>query len=142
MDRRDILRRCGAVSAAGLGLLTGCSGGGDDPTDESADETSASLEVTDFDYHEGDSGTLVVTATVENAGKSEATGHLYVTVTAAATTADPENGTATESEETVASRESREVTVPGGEATNVEIPFELGIEQFERSGTLELDLRT
>ncbi|PSQ49159.1 hypothetical protein BRD15_03960 [Halobacteriales archaeon SW_6_65_15] len=146
MNRRDILRKCGAVgTAGGLGLLAGCSGGGESDGRSGAEE-SASLEVTDFDYHEDDSGELVVTVTIENSGESEGTGHLYVTVTAAATTSesegDAEGETTTENAETVASRESREVTVPAGETTTLEIPFEFTVEQFHRRGDLKVDLRT
>ena len=145
MERRDILQKCvGFGVAGGLGLLAGCSGGGS-PGGESANE--ASLKVTDFDYEEGDSGNLVVTVTIENSGESEGTGYLYVTVTAAATTSEEgeddggQNDT-TEESNTVASRESREVTVPAGETTTLEIPFEFTVEQFKRRGNLDIDVRT
>jgi hypothetical protein len=147
MNRRDILRKCGAaVAAGGLGLLAGCSGGGETPDDGSGSEESASLKTTGFDYEEGDSGNLVITVTIENSGEAEGTGHLYVTVTAAATTTetkDDANENATEDDNgTVASRKSREVTVPAGETKTLEIPFEFTVEQFERRGNLDIDLRT
>ena len=155
MDRRDILRKCGAAGVAGgLGLLAGCTGGGSPGSDSDAAE-SASLEVTNLDYEEGDSGELVVTVTIENSGESAGTGHLYVTVTAAEATGETtddanergtEDGaggsTTDDGNDTVASRESREVTVPAGETKTLEIPFEFTVEQFQRRGSLDVDLRT
>jgi hypothetical protein len=147
MRRRDTLRKCATLGAAGsLGLLAGCSGGGEQSESES--EESAELSVKTFDYREGDSGNLVVTATVENTGDSEETGHLYVTVTAMQTTSENETdgsgdeGDGEDTDETVASRESLEVTVPAGETKTVEVPFEFTVEQFERKGSIKVDLRT
>ena len=152
MRRRDTLRKCATLGAAGsLGLLAGCSGGGE----QSESEESAELAVKNFDYREGESGNLVVTVTVENSGDSEGTGHLYVTVIATETTTETGNGTAGSDEDggndenggdaedgTIATRESLEVTVPAGETKSLEIPFEFTVEQFERGGTIDIDLRT
>lgn len=166
MRRRDTLRTCATLGATGgLGLLAGCSGGSDAGPETTTEQSDEPLEVSDFNYEEGDSGNLVVTATVTNAGESEATGYLYVTVTAAeptrttesedsadddattdddggATTDDGGDATTTDDgDDTVASRQSMEVTVPGGETETFEIPFEFTVEQFERNGSLKVDLR-
>ncbi|WP_157971560.1 hypothetical protein [Halorussus litoreus] len=165
MRRRDTLRTCMALGATGgLGLLAGCSGGSDAGPETQTGQSDEPLAVSDFNYEEGDSGNLVVTATVTNAGESEATGYVYVTVTAAeptrttesedsadadATTdggddADATTGEATttdDGDDTVASRRSIEVAVPGGETKTFEIPFEFTVDQFERQGSLEIDLR-
>lgn len=143
MRRRDTLRKCAVLGTVGsLGLLAGCSGGG---TSGPETEDSASLSVTDFDYEEGDSGNLVVTVTVENAGESEGTGTLYVTVTAAETTTGNEtvgSNDEGDDDDEVAARESMDVSVPAGEAKTVRIPFEFTYQQFVRKGNISIDLRT
>ncbi|PSP55735.1 hypothetical protein BRC82_03890 [Halobacteriales archaeon QS_1_67_19] len=141
MRRRDTLRTCGALAAAGgLGLLAGCSGGGEDP------DGSASLAVESFDYREGESGDLVVTVTVANAGEADGTGYLYLTVTAAAESAGNESdsgGSENESDgdNTVTVRKSREVSVPADGSKTVEIPVDVRYEQFVEKGSIDPDLR-
>ncbi|WP_135829625.1 hypothetical protein [Halorussus halobius] len=151
MRRREALYRTGVLAATGgLAALAGCSGGGDADTERT---TSASLSREGFDYREGEDGNLVVTVTMTNSGSSEGTGYLYVTATAATPTASE----ATSDEETVdetdapvdgdgdgrvASRKSREVSVPAGETLTVEVPFEITYEQFTRAGGIDVDLRT
>lgn len=145
MRRRDTLRKCATLGAAGsLGLLAGCSGGGE----QSDSEGSPELAATNHNYREGESGNLVVTVTIENSGESEGTGRLYVTVIVTETTSETETGNGSESadsddeDRTVASRESMEVTVPAGETKTVEIPFEFTVEQFHQGGSIDVDLRT
>lgn len=156
MRRRDTLRKCATLGAAGsLGLLAGCSGG----SEQSESEESASLDVTTFDYREGESGNLVVTVTVENSGDSAGTGRLYVTVIVTETTSETDTGNGTDGGDdgdggdddedggddedgTVATRKSLEVTVPAGETKTVEIPFEFTVEQFHQGGSIDVDLRT
>ena len=133
MRRRDVIRNCAALGAtAGLGALAGCTGGDD------GSKSSASLSQTSFDQWESDSGDLVVSVTVENTGTAEGTGDLYVTVTAA----EPSSGNGTaEGDGTVASRESRDVTVPAGETKTVEIAFDIPYEQFRQKGSIDIDFR-
>jgi hypothetical protein len=141
MRRRDTLRRCAVLGATGgLSLLAGCSGGsgGRGGSDE-GDSDESSLSVETFDYEEGDDGSLVVTVSVKNAGDAEASGKLYVTVSAAEPTSETE--TTDDGDDTTAARESLGVTVPAGETETVEVPFEFTVEQFERDGSLEVDLR-
>ncbi|WP_134672507.1 hypothetical protein [Halorussus marinus] len=123
MRRRDVLRTCGAAgSVAGLAALAGCSSG----DDAESDAGSVALELAEFDHAESDSGDLLVTATVENAGDAEGSGTLYVTV---------------EAGEDV-TRESRAVTVAAGESTTVEIEVGFAYERFRSGGSLSFDLRT
>ena len=157
MRRRDTLRKCAVVGATGgLGLLAGCTGG-DDGASKQADLSKES-----FDFHEGESGNLVVTVTVKNAGTAEGSGRLYVTVIAAETTTETASGggrsNATESsgndgsgtesrndgdgDDTVATREMVKVTVPAGETKTIRVPFEIGHDRFVRKGTIRVDLRT
>ena len=138
MRRRDVLRKCVTLGAAGsLGPLAGCAGGGE----ESDSESAASLSVDTFDYREGDSGNLVVTVDVQNSGSAEGSGRLYVTVTASRTTSA--NGTAGgDGDDTVGTREVVEVTVPAGETETVTLSFEFTYDQFARKGSLNVDLRT
>jgi len=150
MRRRDALRRSAVLGATGgLAALAGCSGGGD-----AATEATASLSRESFDYRAADDGTLVVSVTITNSGSTDATGYLYVTVTAATPTPDENasaaNGTAAgetdtpvdgDGDGTVASRQSREVTVAAGETRTVEVPFEFTYEQFTREGGIDVDLR-
>ena len=156
MRRRDALYRSGLLAATGgLAALAGCSGGGDD----AATDSEASLSRESFDYREADDGTLIVEVTITNSGATETTGYLYVTVTAATPTPDENasagNGTASnetaggtdtpvdgDDDGTVASRQSREVTVAAGETRTVEVPFEFTYEQFTREGGIDVDLRT
>jgi hypothetical protein len=136
MHRRGTLRRCAILGATGgLSLLAGCSGGGS----EEGEDGGSSLSVETFDYQEGDSGNLVVTVTVKNPGDAEASGKLYLDVTAAEPTTETETGE--DGDDTMAARESKDVTVPAGETETVEVPFEFTVEQFERDGSLEVDLR-
>lgn len=137
MYRRDTLRTCALLgTTGGLGLLAGCSAGGEESTDESED--SEPLSKQNFDYEEGEDGNLVITVTIENSGTAEETGYLYVTATVAEST----RGTETDDDiDTVASRESREVTVPAGETKTVRVPFEFTYEQFLQKGGIEVDLR-
>ena len=134
MHRRDTLRRCAVLGATGgLSLLAGCSGG----DSEEGENEESSLSVETFDYREGDSGNLVVMVTVKNPGDAEASGKLYLDVTAAESTTETEE----DGDDTAAARESRDVTVPAGETETVEVPFEFTVEQFERDGSLDVDLR-
>ena len=136
MHRRGTLRRCAVLGATGgLSLLAGCSGGGS----EEGEDGESSLSVETFDYREGDSGNLVVTVTVKNPGDAEASGKLYLDVTAAESTTETE--TEEDGDDTTAARESKDVTVPAGETETVEVPFEFTVEQFERDGSLDVDLR-
>ncbi|NHN57916.1 MULTISPECIES: hypothetical protein [Halorussus] len=133
MRRRDVLRNCAALgAAAGVGSLAGCAGGGDDES-----KSAASLSQTSFDRRESESGDLVVTVTIENTGTEAGTGDLYVTVTAA----EPSSGNETDDDGTVASRESRDVTVPAGESKTVEIEFDIPYEQFREQGSIDIDFR-
>ena len=132
MRRRDVIRNCAALgAAAGVGTLAGCTGGGDES------ESGASLAQTEFDRRKSESGNLVVTVTVENTGTEAGTGDLYVTVTAA----EPSGANETDSNGTVASRESRDVTVPAGETETVEIEFDIPYEQFRQKGSIDIDFR-
>jgi len=122
MRRRDVLRTCGGTAAvAGLAALAGCSGGDDAETDEG----SPALEVADFDHAESDSGDLLITVTVENAGDAEGSGTLYVTVEAGDDI----------------TRESRDVTVSAGEATTLELEVGFAYDRFRSRGSLSFDLR-
>ncbi|WP_435179837.1 hypothetical protein [Halorussus sp. AFM4] len=132
MRRRDVLRNGAALGAAvGLGALAGCTGGDDES------DSAASLAQTGFDRRKSESGTLVVTVTIENTGTEAGTGDLYVTVTAA----EPAGGNGTAEDGTVASRESRDVTVPAGETKTVEIEFDIPYEQFRQKGSINIDFR-
>jgi hypothetical protein len=136
MHRRDTLQRCAVLGATGgLTLLAGCSAG----DSEDGEDGRSSLSVETFDYREGDSGNLVVTVTVRNSGDAEASGKLYLDVSAAESTTETE--TEDDGDDTIAARESRDVTVAAGETESVEVPFEFTVEQFERDGSLEVDLR-
>ncbi|NEU57421.1 hypothetical protein [Halorussus sp. MSC15.2] len=141
MRRRDILRNCAALGAtASVGVLAGCAGGGGD----SESGQSAALSKESFDFREGESGNLVVSVTLKNAGEVEGTGNLYVTVTAAERTdGNQSDGNQSDGGDdgTVASRESMEVTVPAGETKTVELAFGISYEQFSREGSINVDFR-
>ncbi|MFC7080974.1 hypothetical protein [Halorussus caseinilyticus] len=135
--RRD---DCGSRVARGM-----FGGSGDAESGPSAD-----LSKEGFDFREDESGNLVVTVTVKNAGDAEGTGHVYVTVTAS----EPTTGTETsdnatgesetetdDGDDTVAARESREVTVPAGETKTVTLSFDVAYRQFARGGNIEVDFR-
>ncbi|MFC4449444.1 hypothetical protein [Halorussus aquaticus] len=141
MRRRDILRNGAALGAtASVGALAGCAGGGGGES-----EQSAALSKESFDFHEGESGNLVVAVTLKNAGETDGTGNLYVTVTAAAERTDGNQTEGNRSDGgddgTVASRESMEVTVPAGETKTVELAFDISYEQFSRQGSINVDFR-
>lgn len=136
MHRRDTLRKCAVLGATGgLSLLAGCSGG-----EDGSETEQSSLSIETFDYREGDSGNFVATVTVKNSGEAEASGKLYLDVTAAEPTSETE--TEEDGDDTTATRESLDVTVPAGETKTVSVPFDLTIEQFERNGSLEVDIRS
>ncbi|UPV73151.1 hypothetical protein M0R89_11390 [Halorussus limi] len=132
MRRRDTLRNCALLGATGgLGLLAGCAG---------SDGPRASLEVTETNFREGDSGALVIDVTVENTGDAKGSGTLYVTVTAAESATGDEladDGTVA----TDASREKVDVTLPAGERETVTVEFEFTYAQFERKGSINADVR-
>jgi hypothetical protein len=133
MRRRETLRHCALVGATGgLSSLAGCAGG---------DGPSPDLTVTNTDFREGESGALVVEATVENRGDAEGSGTLYLTVTAAESesgneTAD-DGGVATD-----ATREKVEMTLAAGETETVAVEFKFTYDQFLREGSINSDIRT
>ncbi|MFC4549003.1 MULTISPECIES: hypothetical protein [Halorussus] len=118
MRRRDTLRTAAGAAAATLVPLAGCSGG--------ASEGNASLSVSNFKYEKGDGGKLDVLVTVKNGGAKEATGTAYATV---------ETGGH-------AARRSKKVTVPAGETKTTRLSFDFAFEQFEKKGTLKVDVRS
>ncbi|UPV99214.1 hypothetical protein M0R88_11830 [Halorussus gelatinilyticus] len=126
--------RNGALVGAtgGLSLLAGCAGGGDEPR--------PALKVVKTNIREGESGALVVEATVENSGDAKGSGTLYLTVTAAESASGNEtadDGTAA----TDATREKVPVTVAAGETETVTVEFEFTYDQFVRKGSINSDIR-
>lgn len=133
MHRREVLN---AVCTAGLlGALAGCSSDNTEnrkagyqgpPTEEPGSEsrTKEPLNVSTFDYHEGTSGNLVVTVSIENTTQERQQATLTVTVEADGQT----------------SREETDVSLAGGETGEYEIPFDVSIEAYHDGGKLNLSL--
>lgn len=112
MQRRDALQSFGSLATtAGLALLAGCSGSDDR-------DNRSPVDVESFDYRKGESGALLVVATVVNDGDDSAHATLRIQVEVGET----------------AYRESREVTVPGGESKTLETEFQVTFERFIEGG--------
>lgn len=82
------------------------------------------LEIPEFDYETGESGDLVVTATVRNAGDER----VRTTVTANVTAGDREE------------HRSAEVTLDPGESSEERFEFDIPTETFQEGGSLDFSL--
>lgn len=94
------------------------------PSPEPTSTPTEGLAVTELVDEEGDDGALVVRVTVENRTDEARTGTVVAEVSAG------------EEETTV----SEEVTVEQGEAVDVSLPTDLAYEEFDRSGSLRVEI--
>lgn len=129
MRRRELL---GGAVVAVLGSSAGCTGGSggrraDEPRPPEEPETSGAAEtgsyrIESYDYNAGETGPLVVTATVENTGAGTPDATLRLTVEVEGST----------------ERRAAALDVPPGESATYQLTFDASVDEFEQRGTLRL----
>ena len=127
MHRRDALQRIGLVAA--VGSTSGCAailqGGPEKEAGDDDRKRSGSLETTDLiPPREGETGDIVVGATVTNHGDSKSSATLEVRL---------------EIDESVHDKTTK-VTVPGGEKKDFDVRYDIEFEKYETAERTSVSL--
>jgi hypothetical protein len=125
MRRRDALQQFGLV--ASLAATSGCAailGGRGGNTDDGDRRRAGNLESIKIRPKEGDNGNLVVVVTVQNHGSKKESATLKVTTTL----------------DDVVHEMEPEITVPGNESKDVNVPFEVTYEKYDAANKSAIDI--